>query len=60
MAPRLKKVLEPAGRSRAVPTTPADLLVAVLDEGKGVACQILELRHVDVAELRDAVRPRTH
>jgi ATP-dependent Clp protease ATP-binding subunit ClpA len=56
MAPRLKKVLAMATSHGARLATPADLLMALLDEGKGVACQILERRHVDLAELRDAVR----
>jgi hypothetical protein len=57
MAPRLKKVLGLAMRRGSSSATPADLLVALIDEGKGVACQILERRGVNFAALRGTVAP---
>jgi Clp amino terminal domain, pathogenicity island component len=57
LAPRLKHILD-AARTTAAPAqaTPHDLLAAILDEGKGVACRILVRRGVDLPELRAAVR----
>jgi hypothetical protein len=33
------------------------LLVAILDEGQGMACQILARRSIDLRELRSALLP---
>ncbi len=56
-APRLKRVLDDA-RTTAAPAqvSPRDLLVAILDEGGGVACRILARRHVDLPELLAALQ----
>jgi hypothetical protein len=56
-APRLKRVLDDA-RTMAAPAqvSPRDLLVAILDEGGGVACRILVRRDVDLPELLAALR----
>ena len=52
MAPRLKRVLQIAvGHSGPQPATPTHLLLAILEEGQGVACQILARRNVDLAAL---------
>lgn len=57
MAPRLKRVLEMATQQAApASATPTHLVFAVLDEGKGVACQILERRGVDLEDLRTGLR----
>ena len=56
-APRLKSVLQDAQTTAApAQVTPRDLLVAILDEGGGVACRILVRRHVDLTELVAALR----
>jgi Clp amino terminal domain, pathogenicity island component len=56
LAPRVKKVLDIAvQRSAPQPVAPEQLLVAILDEGEGVACQILARRGVDLAELGTAL-----
>ena len=57
IAPRLKRVLEIAVR-RAGPrmATPTDLLLATLEEGQGVACQILTRRNVDLTALASAAK----
>jgi len=57
-APRLKRVLQDA-QTMAAPAqvSPRDLLVAILDEGGGVACRILVRRDVDLPELLTALRP---
>jgi hypothetical protein len=56
-APRLKRVLQDA-RTMAAPAqvSPRDLLVAILDEGGGVACRILVRRDVDLPNLPAALR----
>ena len=60
LAPRLKKVVEMATRHAApAPATPSHLLLAVLEEGDGVACQILKARHVDMVALQEAVTQLT-
>jgi ATP-dependent Clp protease ATP-binding subunit ClpA len=57
LAPRVKKVLDLAVQRKAPqPVPPEQLLVAILDEGEGVACQILARRGVDLTELRTALR----
>jgi ATP-dependent Clp protease ATP-binding subunit ClpA len=56
-APRLKRVLDNAQTTAApAQVTTRDLLVAILNEGNGVACQILVRRHVDLPDLRAALR----
>jgi ATP-dependent Clp protease ATP-binding subunit ClpA len=56
-APRLKAVLEIATKAAApTPVSPAHLLLGILDEGKGVACQILARRSIDIAGLGAAAR----
>jgi ATP-dependent Clp protease ATP-binding subunit ClpA len=52
LAPRVKRVVEMA-TDRAAPAkaTSAHLLLAILAEGEGVACQILTARHVDTVDL---------
>lgn len=57
LAPRVKKVLEIATR-RSTPEqiSPRQLMLAILEEGEGVACQILTRRGVDLAELGTTVR----
>jgi Clp amino terminal domain, pathogenicity island component len=56
LAPRVKKVLDLAvQRNVPQPVPPEQLLVAILDEGEGVACQILARRGVDLAELGTAL-----
>ncbi|CAN5808662.1 hypothetical protein BH20ACT4_BH20ACT4_00340 [soil metagenome] len=52
LAPRVKKVLDIAIRHRSprqVP--PKHLMLAILEEGQGVACQILTRRGVDLTQL---------
>ena len=41
---------------RAAPgsATTSQLLLAILDEGEGVACRILMARHVDMVDLKQA------
>ncbi len=57
VAPRVKKVVEMAVTDAAPAlATPSHLLLAVLDEGEGVACQILARRHVDMSALAAALR----
>ena len=57
LAPRVKKVLHIAvQRSVPRPVPPELLLVAILDEGEGLACQILTRRGVDLTELRIALQ----
>ncbi len=57
LAPRVKKVLHIAAqRSVPRPVPPELLLVAILDEGEGLACQILTRRGVDLTELRIALQ----
>jgi ATP-dependent Clp protease ATP-binding subunit ClpA len=57
LAPRVKRVVELAVAAAAPsPVTPSHLLLAILDEGKGVACQILARRRVDLPALASAVR----
>ena len=57
LAPRVKKVLHIAvQRSVPRPVPPELLLVAILDEGEGLACQILARRGVDLTELRTALQ----
>jgi ATP-dependent Clp protease ATP-binding subunit ClpA len=57
MAPRLKKVLELATRHAAPAlTTPTHLLLAIVEEGNGVACQILERRGIKLAVVTTAAQ----
>jgi ATP-dependent Clp protease ATP-binding subunit ClpA len=57
LAPRVKKVLHIAVQLSAPrPVPPELLLVAILDEGEGLACQILTRRGVDLTELRTALQ----
>lgn len=57
LAPRVKKVVEMAVSSASPrPATPAHLLLATLQEGKGVACEILARRGVDIPTLATAAR----
>jgi hypothetical protein len=57
VAPRVKKVLHVAvQRSAPQPVPPELLLAAILDEGEGVACQILTRRGVDLTELGTALQ----
>jgi ATP-dependent Clp protease ATP-binding subunit ClpA len=57
MAPRLKTVLDMAARQAAPAlATPTHLLLAVVEEGKGVACQILERRGIDLETVASAAR----
>ena len=57
LAPRVKKVLHIAvQRSVPGPVPPELLLDAILDEGEGLACQILTRRGVDLTELRTALQ----
>jgi ATP-dependent Clp protease ATP-binding subunit ClpA len=56
-APRLKRVLDDAQTTAApAQVSPQHLLVAILDEGNGVACRILVHRGVDLPDLLDAAR----
>jgi ATP-dependent Clp protease ATP-binding subunit ClpA len=55
LAPRVKRVVEMAvARAAPAAATPLHLLLAILDEGKGVACQILAARNVDMVALHAA------
>jgi ATP-dependent Clp protease ATP-binding subunit ClpA len=57
LAPRLKRVLEIASDTAAPsPASPAHLLLGILDEGEGVACQVLARRNVDLNALATATR----
>ena len=57
LAPRVKKVLNIAVQHCAPqPVSPEQLLAAILDEGEGVACQILTRRRVDLTELGTALQ----
>jgi len=57
VAPRVKKVVEMATTDSAPSlATPFHLLLAILNEGEGVACQILARRGVDIASLSAALR----
>jgi ATP-dependent Clp protease ATP-binding subunit ClpA len=52
MAPRLKRVIEMAVKQAAPqPATPLHLLLAMVEEGQGVACRILAQRGVDLASV---------
>ncbi len=57
LAPRVKRVAEIA-TTLAAPSsaTPTHLLVGILDEGEGVACQLLARRGVNLADLAAVVR----
>jgi ATP-dependent Clp protease ATP-binding subunit ClpA len=58
MAPRLKRVIEMAVKqSSPQPATPLHLLVAMIEEGQGVACRILSQRGVDLPSLAASARP---
>lgn len=60
-APRLKKVIEIAvDHSNPRLATPTDLFLATLQEGKGVACQILERRNVNLTDLATSTRSHLH
>jgi len=57
VAPRLEKIVEMATRHAAPErATPTHLLLAIVQEGKGVACQILERLGVDLALVVTATR----
>jgi ATP-dependent Clp protease ATP-binding subunit ClpA len=57
LAPRVKKVLDIAVRhSTPRQVSPEQLTHAILEEGRGVACQILTRRDVDLAELATALQ----
>lgn len=57
VAPRVKRVVELAAAAAAPSSaTPLHLLLAVLDEGEGVACQILARRGVDLPAFAAATR----
>lgn len=57
MAPRLKKILQLATTAAAPGlVTPDRLLLATLEEGEGVACDILARLDVDLDELTAALR----
>jgi ATP-dependent Clp protease ATP-binding subunit ClpA len=57
LAPRAKKVLDLAVRRRAPHlVTPEQLLIAILDEGQGVACEILTRRGIDLTDLGVALQ----
>jgi hypothetical protein len=59
VAPRVRRVLELAVSEAApVPATPLHLLVGILGEGEGVACQILARRGVDLPALAKAARAK--
>jgi ATP-dependent Clp protease ATP-binding subunit ClpA len=61
VAPRVEKVLDIAVRKSAPEqASPAQLMLAILEEGQGVACQILAGRGVDFTELATAVRAAAH
>lgn len=61
MAPRLKRVIEMAVKQSAPrPATPLHLLLAVVEEGQGVACRILVQHGVDLLALAAAARARLH
>ena len=61
MAPRLKRVIELAVKQSAPrPATPLHLLLAVVEEGQGVAWRILVQRGVDLLALAGAARARLH
>ena len=55
----MKRVAEMAVAAAAPsPATPLHLLLATLGEGKGLACQILARRHVDLPGLATAARAK--
>jgi ATP-dependent Clp protease ATP-binding subunit ClpA len=57
LAPRVKKVLDIAVRHSAPNhVSPRQLMLAILEEGEGVACQILTRRGVDLAQLGTALQ----
>ncbi|HEY4003040.1 MAG TPA: ATP-dependent Clp protease ATP-binding subunit [Candidatus Xenobia bacterium] len=59
-SPRLKRVLERAAteaqNARSPRIEPEHVVLAILAEGKGVACMALQKVHVDLAQLRAAVK----
>jgi ATP-dependent Clp protease ATP-binding subunit ClpA len=56
LAPRLKKVVEMATTHAAPePARSSHVLLAILEEGNGVACRILATRHVDLVALKKAI-----
>jgi ATP-dependent Clp protease ATP-binding subunit ClpA len=57
LAPRVKEVLDIAvRRSKPHQVTPEQLMLAILEEGQGVACQILSRRGVDLTEFGTALQ----
>jgi ATP-dependent Clp protease ATP-binding subunit ClpA len=60
LTPRVKTILDLAAR-RSAPAkiSPPQLMLAILEEAQGLACQILTRRHVDLAELAATLRSTT-
>jgi hypothetical protein len=57
LAPRVKKVLDIAVRRSRHQVTPEQLMLAILEEGHGAACQILTRRGINLTALGTALQP---